>query len=307
MGNAILDLCHIQNNRYFDKDGTEMEGVERVSALACDIEKELPKMALQSKCENMSFRGDGNYIGYLEEIEKLGVIAEAFIDGEIVSFPSAQVIVDPENEDSYKVVIISTHEQIMKGQVYLGCTNPANEEYRSKLVEYTTRVGHCLLKEGVLGHFSVDFIASKNCGRWDLFASEINLRQGGTTHSCCTMYSLCRGYVNNGKFYTNEGDQRCYKATDNFESLRLKSMEPNQILESFRNPEDNDLRRLHWNEQKKVGVIFHMFGSLKIGKIGFTAIGRNVEEANSLFKGTWKFLRNVGPKDVISEDLNLEM
>ena len=61
-----------------------------------------------------------------------------------------------------------------------------------------------LAREGVIGRFALDFIATpraneaqwsnptarkrlERSGRWDLYAVEINLRQGGTTHPVNTL------------------------------------------------------------------------------------------------------------------------
>jgi hypothetical protein len=293
LGNAMLDLQKIQNKKYIDTDGEEITGDRLIQALAKDIESELPKMKFQCSSKKLSWLGTEGHLGFVEQIARLGVIAEVFLEGDEIRSPSAQLTIDPENSDPYKVEIISTHEQILKGQIYQGCINPASDEYRSQLVEYAKRIGYGLLSQGVVGHFSVDFLATKKEGSWNLIANEINLRQGGTTHTCCTMLALCRGSVNNGMFYTDTGDHRCYEATDNFYDQRLRGLLPHEFLESFQNSMDQDVLSLHWNESDRTGVVFHIISLLQFGKIGFTAIGKNTEEARVLFAKTKIFLESL--------------
>jgi hypothetical protein len=293
MGNALLDLRKIQNKNYVNLFGEDMTEQQRIQAIAKDIENELPKMKFQSTSNKLSWFGSDDNLGFVDQIARLGVIAEVFLEGEEIRSPSVQATIDPEISDPYKVAIISTHEQILKGQIYQGCINPASDEYRTKIVAYAKRIGYSLLSQGVVGHFSVDFIASRKNDSWDLVASEINLRQGGTTHTCCTMLALCRGSVKNGMFYTDKGEHRCYEATDNFYDSRLKGLCPHEFLNSFRNTVDKDVLCLHWNEIERTGVVFHIISLLQFGKIGFTAIGRNAEEARNLFSKTKIFLENL--------------
>jgi hypothetical protein len=293
LGNAMLDLRMIQNKKYLDEYGKEITGNQLVQVMAKDIETELPKMKFQCTSKKLSWLGTEGHLGFVEQIARLGVIAEVFLEGNDIRSPSVQLTIDPEISDPYKVVIISTHEQILRGQIYQGCINPAADEYRSKLVEYATKIGYRLLSQGVVGHFSIDFIATKKNGSWDLIANEINLRQGGTTHTCCTMLALCRGSVNNGVFYTDTGENRCYEATDNFCDSRLNGMLPHEFFESFFNPKDQDVLSLHWNESDRTGVVFHIISLLQFGKIGFTAIGKSIEEARILFSKTKIFLESL--------------
>jgi len=102
------------------------------------------------------------------------------LDGEGATSPSVQMRVNPTG----RVFVASTHEQILGGptaQVYKGCRFPAGEPYRLRLQEVGLRVGEALAGHGVMGRFSVDFLARPRDDDWDVKALEINLRMGGTT------------------------------------------------------------------------------------------------------------------------------
>ncbi len=54
--------------------------------------------------------------------------------------------------------------------------------------------GRALAAEGALGRFSVDFVAAADAsGSWDVYAIEVNLRKGGTTHPYAALRNLVPG------------------------------------------------------------------------------------------------------------------
>ncbi len=104
-GNASLFLDDVQNKVY-----PGIIGEDLINAMADDIEKEFLNMKYE--CCRMTWRGDGDHVGFAEQISRLGVIAEAFIDGCHVTSPSVQAIIDPNVTDEYNVDMLSTHEQV---------------------------------------------------------------------------------------------------------------------------------------------------------------------------------------------------
>src|SRR5207249_588335 len=73
------------------------------------------------------------YRQYINKFETLGGIAEEFIDGEHKESPSVQCRINPIGNTD----IISTHDQVLggeSGQVFLGATFPANNEYNADIV-----------------------------------------------------------------------------------------------------------------------------------------------------------------------------
>lgn len=181
-GNAKIDLQEIQNKEYFNTLGVALVGEDLIERVANDILKKLPEMNFE--CPSVSWNGN-EFIGYKVQIRNLGVIAEAFLEGDSLSSPSVQAVIEPdEKTGKHNVHIMSSHEQVLNGQVYYGCINPASESYRSQLLSQTRKIGIELANRGVVGHFAIDFLTSccKGSGDktiFDINAIEINLRQGG--------------------------------------------------------------------------------------------------------------------------------
>jgi len=111
------------------------------------------------------------------------------------------------------------------------------------------------------------------------------------------MATLCGGHTcSDGVFRTNEGRERCYIATDNYIDHRLLGLTSASFLHTYLSNLDPDIQKLHWNDKKKVGVIFHMLPFLEIGKVGFTAIGSTSDQANSLFDGVTNMMKSIAEK-----------
>lgn len=130
---------------------------------------------------------------YLADLTNGGIVEE-LITGSTVTSPSVQVDISPDGE----AVVLSTHEQVFggaDGQVYLGCRFPARPEYAGVLGRHGQAVGRLLASRGALGRFSVDFMSAQAAdGGWDVFALEINLRKGGTTHPFAVLRNLAQGH-----------------------------------------------------------------------------------------------------------------
>ena len=57
-----------------------------------------------------------------------------------------------------QVEILSTHEQELEGQVYLGCRFPSDKKYRHLLHQFGRSVGQRLSQLGARGRYGVDFL-----------------------------------------------------------------------------------------------------------------------------------------------------
>lgn len=283
-GNASIDLQRIQ--RRFS--GCKVGDNEAALHIAEQIEKEF---ATNLKCEDpkMTWQDTPEQVGFQTQIKRLGVIAEVFIEGEVPTSPSIQAVIEGND-----VSLVSTHEQVLAGQVYSGCRNPCNPAYRASIMEAGLKVGKFLVAHGVRGHFSVDFLSCKQpkSGSWNVYAVEVNLRQGGTTHPQATMALLCGGSIcSDGLFRTNFGEFRCYVATDTHYSANLKGSTAKSLINALECSSSNPAaHRIRWNKADRIGVVFHLFKFISSGRIGFTAIGRSVEEAKTLFNDTVRFL-----------------
>jgi len=266
-GNALLSLA--------DLAAVAPDKADRQSRAAA-IEAAFPQLRFQCNTES--------WASFSQKIEELGAIAEAFIEGDEKYSPSVQGRVTPKGD----VEILSTHDQVLggpDGQIFLGCTFPADDAYRLALQEMGRKVGENLAAKGALERYSVDFIAVHHPDNpdqpWDLQAIEINLRKGGTTHPFMALKLLTNGTysLEDGKFYTKNGQAKCYRASDNLQKDAYRGLLPNDLMDIIMG------EQLHFSSIDGVGVVFHLMGCLsEHGKLGLTCIGNTPEEAEAIYE-----------------------
>lgn len=263
-GNAILDLRPIQD--YAPDQGDRPKTIN----------------ILRQQLVNMSFQGAGEtWDTFSPRIPKLGVIVEAFVEGEIKRSPSVQGYIRPSGE----VEIVSTHDQILggaNGQVYEGCYFPADAEYRLELQELGLKVGETLASKGAIERYGVDFITVQDpdTKKWDIQAIEINLRKGGTTHPFMTLRLLTNGTFDydTGKFLSQQDQEKYYIATDNLQKDQYRGLLPNDLMDIIAQ------ERLHFDTSSRTGTVFHLMGALsEHGKLGLTSIGNSLAEAQAIY------------------------
>jgi len=219
---------------------------------------------------------------YFRKFERMGGIVEEFIDAPIKHSPSTQLRTTPRAES----VPTSTHDQILggpSGQIYLGCSFPANEEYRKAIQEAGTAIGHVLCRHGVVSRFGVDFLVWKHRPEepWQMAALEINLRVLGTTHPFLALQFLTGGQLDpdTGLFLSLSGRAKYYMATDNLRSGTYRGMVPEDLIDIVTN------HGLHYSYRTESGVLFHLIGALsEWGKLGVTVIANSREEVNDLYR-----------------------
>lgn len=220
---------------------------------------------------------------FLKKFSEMGGIVEAFVEGDIKTSPSVQCRINPLGE----VDIISTHEQVLEGQIFTGAHFPANEEYRCELGMLGKKISDILKNEGVIGRFSIDFISVKEKDSWKHYAIEINLRKGGTTHPFLMMQFLTNGFYDEstGLFITANKQTRYYYASDNVQKDIYKGLTPQDLIDIAM------FHGLHFDGANQKGVMFHMIGALsQYGKMGIVAIGASAEEAYSYYLKTIQIL-----------------
>jgi hypothetical protein len=217
---------------------------------------------------------------YQSQFDAMGGIVEAWIEGERLTSPSAQLRINPIGE----VQPISTHDQVLggpEGQVFEGATFPADAGYRLDVQRAGEQVGEALSQAGVIGRFAVDFMArGREDGGWDLFALEINLRQGATTHPFNTLKFITDGHYDTetGEFRTPQGETRSYFCTDYLADPGYRGILPFDLLDQM------VVHRTHF-QADQTGVVFHLLGCLsRFGKLGCTAIGRDVADARARYR-----------------------
>jgi hypothetical protein len=260
------------------------------------IRQEHPSAAGVVVKHDNSGAGDGNWVirfdrdldASLEELPewyvrdlRLGGVVEELLVGDVTS-PSVQVDITPYGE----VRVVSTHEQVLggpSGQVYIGCRFPAASAYAAELARYGEAVGRVLAKEGALGRFGIDFMAVRTHGAWTLYALEINLRRGGTTHPYLVLRHLAPGRYDgpSGRWITEDGTARVYWSTDNLVDPAWQGLPPSTVIEAVR------AAGLEWDPVTRTGVVLHMLSGLAIdGRIGLTAIAHDDDEAERMFAAT---------------------
>jgi len=297
-GNAHLDLQKLQCKAY-DYAGGDL--YSQIEAMANDIEQEFPFMSFEDV--TVTWYETANQLGYKNQMSRLGVIAEAFLEtqGQTSTSPSVQGLVEPNGIAGNKVKILSTHEQLLNGQVYIGCKNPAYHEYRTEMLLMGHKIGEELASYGVVGHFSVDFLALKNtsirssgCAAWSLYAIEINLRQSGTTHPYSIMAALTGGSIGcDGIFRACNGESRYY-ISKNITNPKLMGLNESALLDVLQSSANENAKKVNWNPEKMTGSVFFALRFLKShGKVGFLSIEKSEEEADSLYENTVEFLLSI--------------
>ncbi len=220
---------------------------------------------------------------YRDDLSRGGIVEER-ISGDRFTSPSAQVDIRPDG----RVIVLATHEQVLggeSGQVYLGCRFPADPAYASVLAEHAAGIGEELAREGAIGRFSVDFVAAADgeAGEWRVYALEINLRKGGTTHPYAALRNVAPGRYDPGagRWITEDGGTRCYSATDNLVDPAWVRLSPAAVIAAVADA------GLQFDPETGIGVVLHMLSGLAIdGRFGLTAIGETREDAARMHDAT---------------------
>ncbi len=215
---------------------------------------------------------------YSSTFAEMGGIVEVFVEGAMKASPSVQCRVNPLCETE----VISTHDQVLggpSGQVFLGCTFPADRGYRSTIQSAGLRVADVLAKRGVLGRFGVDFVSVRDGSQWRHYAIEINLRKGGTTHPFLMLDFLTDGSFDEetGEYVIPTGKPRYYYASDNLVSAQYRGLTPRDLIDIAVD------HKLHFHGGTQEGVVFHLIGALsQFGKLGVLCIGESPGRARAL-------------------------
>jgi hypothetical protein len=220
---------------------------------------------------------------YRDDLARGGVVEER-IGGDRFTSPSAQVDIRPDG----RVIVLATHEQVLggeSGQVYLGCRFPADRAYAPRLAAHAAAIGEELARDGAIGRFSVDFVAAADHGaaEWRVYALEINLRKGGTTHPYAALRNIAPGRYDtgSGRWITEDGGTRCYSATDNLVDPAWLGLSPASVIAAVADA------GLQFDPETGIGVVLHMLSGLTIdGRFGLTAIGETPEAAARMHDAT---------------------
>jgi hypothetical protein len=294
--------------------GTEdLRSVHEVESALVELAEERPGLRRAVLKLNDSFSGEGNAIFrypdrptrpairqaldqvefsvptetpevYFDKYARMGGVVEEFIEGAIKHSPSTQLRVSPTGEG----LILSTHDQILggpSGQVFLGCRFPADDAYRVLIQDAGLRICEVMAQNGVVSRFAVDFLVVKEqlSDPWKLYALEINLRMGGTTHPYLALQFLTGGQLDTqtGLYLSPTGHAKYYRATDNLRSEAYRGLLPEDLIEIL------TINKLHYSHGTESGVLFYLIGAVsEFGKLGLTAIANSREETDELYERT---------------------
>lgn len=219
---------------------------------------------------------------YLSDLARGGIVEER-IAGVRFTSPSAQVDIQPGGS----VTVLATHEQVLggeSGQVYLGCRFPADAAYAPELARHAAAIGQELARQGALGRFSVDFVAAGDASSdWVVYAIEINLRKGGTTHPYAALRNVVPGRYDaeSATWIADDGGTRVYGATDNLVGAAWKGLRPSDVIDAVARA------GLQFDPATRTGVVLHMLSGLAIdGRVGLTAIAETADDAANMQEGT---------------------
>ncbi len=231
---------------------------------------------------SLRFEATGEtYERFIAKFATMGGIVEEFLEGTEIRSPSVQCRIDPFGSAE----VISTHDQVLggpSGQVYLGCTFPADPAYRIALHDKAQRVANALAGKGVIGRFSVDFVSVLRDHGWAHHALDLNLRKGGTTLPFLMLQFLTDGtYDEDGVYRTPTGQERYYHASDNVGNPAYRSLDPDALIGL------SVMRGLHFDAARQQGAVFHLMGALsEYGKLGVVCIGDSAANAGRLYGRT---------------------
>jgi hypothetical protein len=242
----------------------------------------LEESALLERLKTLQFElHDIDYAWYMQHLQEKGGIVEELVSGTDLVSPSAQLRVTPLGE----VELLSTHDQMLggpSGQIYLGARFPADTEYGPLIARESIKIGQRFAREGIVGRFALDFIAVRNAqGKWEVYAIEVNLRKGGTTHPFLTLQYLTDGSYNteSGLFHTPDGVTKYYVVSDTLKSPAYKVFTPQAIFNFISE------HRLYYEHTTQTGVVVHMLSGVgSTGRLGLTAIGSTRQQAEEIYQ-----------------------
>jgi hypothetical protein len=219
---------------------------------------------------------DESWPTYIAKMATQGAVVETLLRDPELRSPSAQLRISPAGV----VEVLSTHDQILGGpqnQIYLGCRFPAHPDYRLAIQRAALKIGEVLAEQGVVGSFGIDFLVVGQ----DIYLSEINLRLGGTTHPfwMARLVTGTRYDLFTGELRRADGGVRCYVATDNLKSGRLKGRSPSDVISLV------DGSGLGYDAGSATGTTLHLLGATpSTGKLGATCIAETPEAADDLYR-----------------------
>ncbi len=169
------------------------------------------------------------------------------------------------------------------GQVYQGCRFPADPGYAPQLAEYaaasaqvTRAAGRSRPPRGRLR-----MRASDEAGDWQVYALEMNLRKGGTTHPYADAPQSRPGPLRpdaRARGSTTPTSRASTSRPTTSSILPGTACRPATVIAAIADA------GLAFDYERGWGVVLHMLSCLAVdGRFGLTAIGTSPEHAQELY------------------------
>jgi L-propargylglycine--L-glutamate ligase len=215
--------------------------------------------------EQAVVRGQQPWPAFLAAVEAGGAIVEHYVD-DVTSSPSGHAYIDEAGD----VYMVSTQDQLLEGDRYLGFILPSPAELADEITRYVTAVGKELATLGVRGTFGIDFIALAD---GTLLAVEINLRKVGPSH----VVAHLRDIVGPGRTPMSIHPSVHLVHRRVYEPDVLSSTTPVEVLRTLRS------HGLLFDHTQGGGVLLHMLGAISTsGYMETTAVASSRDAALAL-------------------------
>lgn len=226
---------------------------------------------------------DETWASFAAKVSARGAVAERFVTARGLRSPSVFACITPDGTPE----MIVTQEQVLDHMAYSGCRSPADGRYRAALRADARRVVDVLSAHGVVGSFSLDFLAVERHG-WEISLCETNLRLGGTTHPFGTTLLVTGGCVDHATGRVVDGGRaKAYVGTDQLWVPHFRGRRPAEVIDR--------LGAHAFDPRRGTGAVLHLLGaSCVYGKLGITAIGDSPGEAEQIYQESRRALGAAG-------------
>jgi hypothetical protein len=199
---------------------------------------------------------------FMDELFRFGGVVEAHLGDAGVRSPSALVSIDPAG----RVHIHACHEQLIAGSSgcsYAGCRLPIDGD-ETPIATMARKLANQMTEHNVRGTFSIDFMVGADDR---IYANEINLRLGGTTHPLLIQRHL---QPIGGSHYI---------ATDQIAHQRLVGARPADLVTAL---EQADLT---YDSGVGAGTVVHLASAAEqFGLCGITVLGRDRSHVDAIYE-----------------------
>ena len=171
---------------------------------------------------------------------------------------------------------------------------------RSMIAQEVLKIGQLVAEAGVIGRFAVDFLTAKQDGNWKVWAIEVTLRKGGTTHPFLTLQFLTDGNYDweSNVFRTRSGQLKFFVPSDHVESVDYRVLEIDDLFDVM------GAHGIHFDHTRQHGIVLHMMACLgDCGRFGLTAVGNSADDAQAPYQQVEQLLLETARKARVDQGI----